>query len=65
MLLNGDGDLYNESDGLLPVHIHHLGLAAAGEARGPGLDEGNLWRQTNVRMLATAGRQMSGHQDSC
>ena len=44
MLLDGDGDLDHESDGLLPVHVHHLGLAAAGNAepRRPGLDQRNF-----------------------
>ena len=34
MLLDRDGDFDDQPDGLLPVHVHHLGLAAAGEARG-------------------------------
>ena len=42
MLLDWDRDLHHESDGLLPVHVHHLGLAAAGQTRGSGLGEGNL-----------------------
>ena len=42
VFLDRHGDFDHESDGLLPVHVHHLGLAAGGEGGLARLDQGNL-----------------------
>ena len=42
VFLDRHADFDHESDGLLPVHVHHLSLAAGGQGGLTRLDQGNL-----------------------